>query len=262
MSLLEVAGASVHYGRVKAVDGVSCSVASGAIIGIIGPNGAGKTSLIDALSGFVPLTSGTVRLNGRDISRQPPYMRTRLGMARTWQSGELFEDLTVYQNVAVAADSPRWWTMARDMIHPRRRVSNEAGVNAALAALGLADCADRIVSEIPHDKRQLVSIARALAGGPSVVLLDEPAAGLNPGETAALGRQLQRAAANGLGIVLIDHDMDLVLSVCEVVVVLDFGRQIAAGPPEQIVANQLVIDAYLGGEAATGHESSNGVPAR
>jgi branched-chain amino acid transport system ATP-binding protein len=152
--------------------------------------------------------------------------------------------------------------MARDMIKPRRMVSNEAGVNAALDTLGLTELAGRIVSEIPHDKRQLVSIARALAARPSVLLLDEPAAGLNSGETAALGRQLQHAASQGLAIVLIDHDMDLVLSVCDTVVVLNFGRPIAAGPPGEIVADQLVIEAYLGGEAATGHDSSNGASAR
>jgi branched-chain amino acid transport system ATP-binding protein len=144
------------------------------------------------------------------------------------------------------------------MVHPRRKVAGEAGVRAALEGLGLTDIQHQIVSEIPHDKRKLVSIARALAVRPSVLLLDEPAAGLNPDETAALGRQLQSTARRGVGILLIDHDMGLVLSVCERVIVLDFGRPIAEGTPGEIVTNQRVIDAYLGETATAERATANG----
>jgi branched-chain amino acid transport system ATP-binding protein len=250
MSLLEVRGASVHYGSVKAVDGVTVSVDGGEIVGVIGPNGAGKSSLCDALSGFVPLAGGSVRLADRDISRAAPHVRARRGLGRTWQSGELYEDLTVRENLLAVADIPRWWTMFADVLHPGRSVSHAATVADLLWAFGLEEVAGRTVSEIPQDKRKLVAIARALASEPAVVLMDEPAAGLNTEETAALGEQLRRLAGGGLGILLIEHDMELVLSVCDRILVLDFGRAIADGSPEEIVKDERVIGAYLGSGVA------------
>jgi branched-chain amino acid transport system ATP-binding protein len=254
MSLLEVEDVCVHYGEVKAVDGVSFTVESGSIFGIIGPNGAGKSSLIDGLSGFTPLAGGSVRLGGQDLASASPHVRTRLGLARTWQAGELFEDLTVLENLLVAADTPRWWTMAFDIFHPGRRVVHEARAREVAERLGLGDVVDRPANEIPQDLRKLTSIARALAPEPSVVLMDEPAAGLTPDETAVLGERLRETAAAGIAIVLIDHDMDLVLSVCERILVVDFGQPIAEGEPQQVINDPQVIAAYLGSGAAAGIE--------
>ena len=250
MSVLDVADVAVRYGNVKAVDGVSFRVEAGSIFGVIGPNGAGKTSLIDALTGFAPLAAGRVHLRGQDVSRQAPYLRARAGLARSWQSGELFEDLSVLENLLGAADTPPWWAMLLDALRPGRRVANDALARRAMDELGLAAVADRLVSEIPQDKRKLVSIARALASDPAVVLMDEPAAGLNPEETAALGGQLRQTAERGLGVLLIDHDMELVLSVCDRILVLDFGRPIAEGTPQQIVGDANVVAAYLGSSGA------------
>jgi branched-chain amino acid transport system ATP-binding protein len=246
VSLLEVDGVSVRYGEFTAVDAVSLSVEPGAVLGVIGPNGAGKSSLVDALSGFVAPAAGVVRLNGRDLGGKPPHVRARLGLGRTWQSGELYEDLTARENLLAVADAPRWWTMLADMLHPSRRVAGAARVDELIGAFGLEEAADRPVGEIPQDKRKLVAIARALATDPRVVLMDEPAAGLNTSETAELGRQLRRLADGGLAILLIEHDMELVLSVCDRILVLDFGRTIAEGSPEEVVGDERVIAAYLG----------------
>ncbi|HEY2716965.1 MAG TPA: ABC transporter ATP-binding protein [Solirubrobacterales bacterium] len=250
MSLLEVEDVRVHYGEVKAVEDVSFAVEPGSIFGIIGPNGAGKSSLVDGLSGFAPLAGGTVRLAGREIGATAPHLRVRRGLARTWQAGELFEDLTVLENVLAAADSPPWWTLPLDALHPGRRVRREAELRQLVDRLGLGHVAERQVDEIPQDLRKLTSIARALAGDPSVVLMDEPAAGLTPDETAELGRRLRETAATGIAIVLIDHDMELVLSVCERLLVLDFGKPIAEGEPQQVIEDPSVVAAYLGSGAA------------
>jgi branched-chain amino acid transport system ATP-binding protein len=246
MSLLEIDTVSVRYGQVEAVSEVSLRLEPGTIFGVIGPNGAGKSSLIDALSGFVQLASGTVTFKGRDLAGARPHVRSRLGLGRTWQSGELYEDLTVRENLVAVADSPRWWTMLADIVHPGRKVTHHRRVGQLLSAFELESVEERVVSEIPQDRRKLVSIARALANDPSVVLMDEPAAGLNTDETAALGARLRRLADDGLAILLVEHDMELVLSVCDRILVLDFGRTIAEGKPTEIVKDERVIGAYLG----------------
>jgi ABC-type branched-subunit amino acid transport system ATPase component len=246
VSLLEVSGVSVRYGELIAVDDVSLTVDRGTVLGVIGPNGAGKSSLVDALSGYAPPAAGAVRLDGRDLAGKPPHIRARMGLGRTWQSGELYEDLTARENLLAVADAPGWWTMLADMVRPSRPVTGAARVTELIATFGLEEVADRPVDEIPQDKRKLVAIARALATDPSIVLMDEPAAGLNTSETAALGRQLRRLADDGLAILLIEHDMELVLSVCDRILVLDFGRTIAEGPPSRIVHDERVIAAYLG----------------
>jgi branched-chain amino acid transport system ATP-binding protein len=250
MSLLEVDGLSVRYGEVTAVDSVGFDLDRGEVLGIIGPNGAGKTSLIDALSGFVPAATGSIKLDGRDVTTTAPHIRANHGLVRTWQSGELFDDLTVRENLLVAADSPSWPRMAADVFRAGRRVAGEEWVEELLGALGLESVAERLVSSIPHDKRKLVSIARALASRPQVVTLDEPAAGLTPEETVDLGTQLRRIAAGGVAMVLIEHDMGLVRSVCDRLLVIDFGKPIAAGLPADVIADPRVVAAYMGARAS------------
>ena len=247
-ALLEVHGLSVSYGGVQAVDDVSLSVRGDSIMGLIGPNGAGKTSTIDAMCGFVPNAEGAITLAGHRIDGLQAHQRARCGMGRTFQSVELFEDLSVHENLLVAALTPRWWTPMVDAIAPRR-TARGIDVDFALDVMDLRPLADARPSELSHGQQRLVGVARALAGRPKLLLLDEPAAGLDPTETAALGRLIRTVADEGVGVLLVDHDMTLVLEVCDEITVLDFGRAIASGPTAAVCADPAVINAYLGGNA-------------
>jgi ABC-type branched-subunit amino acid transport system ATPase component/branched-subunit amino acid ABC-type transport system permease component len=229
---LAVEHMTVRYGGVVAVNDVSLRVDGGRIVGLIGPNGAGKTSLIDAITGFAP-ASGTVELAGQRIDGLAPHARVRSGLARTFQQLELYDDLSVEENVAVAAFGGQ-------------RGDRRAAVGRALAGVGIAALADRPAGELSQGERQLVSIARACVAEPKVLLLDEPAAGLDTSESAWLGDRIRDLRASGAAVLLVDHDVALVLRVCDHVYVLDFGRVIAEGTPDAIRTNRAVADAYLG----------------
>lgn len=243
--LLEVDALRVSYGGVTAVDGVSFEVMPGQVFGLIGPNGAGKTSMVDALTGYTPVSGGRVVFGGREITRDAPHHRARAGLTRTFQSMELFDDLTVRENLAVASSRVTLGSTLRDLVLPPR-ARNGAAVADALEMCGLDDVADRYPTELSHGKRKLVGVARALASRPSLVLLDEPAAGLDTSESLELGQQLRKLPPRGVSVLLIDHDMSLVLAVCDTILVLDFGRSIALGTPEQVQGDASVIKAYLG----------------
>jgi len=223
--VLSVRGLSVAFGGVHALEKVDLEVREGELVGLIGPNGAGKTTLIDAVTGFVPFT-GEVKLDGQDLGRMAAYERARLGLARTWQNTDLFDDLEVGENVAVAGGAP-----------------------GVLELVDIAWAAPAMPDELSEGARKLVGVARALAGHPRLLCLDEPAAGLDVRESDELGRSLRELADAGQSTLLIDHDMGLVLSICDRVVVLEFGRVIADGPPEAVRQNERVIAAYLGGGA-------------
>jgi branched-chain amino acid transport system ATP-binding protein len=223
--VLAVRGLSVAFGGVHALEQVDLEVREGELVGLIGPNGAGKTTLIDAVTGFVHFT-GEVKLDGQDIGRMAAYERARLGLARTWQNTDLFDDLEVGENVAVAG-----------------------GATQILDLVDLGWAAPAMPDQLPEGTRKLVGVARALAGEPRLLCLDEPAAGLDARESEELGRSLRELANRGQSTLLIDHDMGLVLSICDRVVVLEFGRVIADGPPEAVRQNERVIAAYLGGGA-------------
>ena len=227
-AILQVVELVVAFGGVRAVDGASFEVAAGELHGLIGPNGAGKTTTIDALTGFVG-HRGCVRFEGHDLQGLSPHERARAGLARTFQSLELFDDLTVRENCHVG---------------PQR--TSTATVDRALDLLGLRSVAGRLPRELPLGHRKLVGVARALALGPRLVLLDEPAAGLDSDESTQLGEHLRAVAGDGVTVLLVDHDMGLVLGICDRVTVLDFGRVLAAGTPQQIRSDVAVIDAYLG----------------
>jgi sulfate-transporting ATPase len=243
---LEVRDLTVRYGGVTAVDGVSLTVQPGRITGLIGPNGAGKTTFIDGVTGFTPLAGGTLLLDGEDITRWSVARCARAGVGRSFQSLELFEDISVLENLRVASDPRDGRSYLLDLLHPiDPPLPGE--VVSAIREFALEDDLDRLVEDLPYGKRRLLAIARAVATRPSVLLLDEPAAGLGDAETAELARLVRRLADEwGMAILLVEHDMSFVMSVCDELVVLDFGRRIAAGAPETVRRDAAVISAYLG----------------
>jgi branched-chain amino acid transport system ATP-binding protein len=243
--LLEVQRLRVDYGSVVAVNEFSFTIARNSVTGLIGPNGAGKTTVVDALTGYTRPTGGHVRLDGREITGMSAHRLARLGLIRTFQSVELFDDLTVAENLQVASSSPGAFSALAHLFRPRSRASQET-VQWALSVTDLEPIAGAYPRELSHGQRKLVGVARSLAASPSLLLLDEPAAGLDTDETSALGQRLRRLPEHGVTVLLIDHDMGLVLSVCDHVLVLDFGNQIAAGTPAAIRTDPVVVDAYLG----------------
>jgi len=243
---LHVEDLTVRYGGVVAVDGLSFGVEPGQVVGLIGPNGAGKTSAIDAVTGFTRATSGRVRLGGRDVTGEPVHRRARTGLSRSFQSLELFEDMTVLDNLYAACDRPGPWTYLKDLIRPGSRPL-PAHVQVAVREFGLAGSLDRSVGDLSYGERRLLAIARAVATSPSVLLLDEPAAGLSDDETRELAHLVRRLAEDwGIGVLLVEHDVDMVMSVCDQVVVLDFGRRISVGTPDEVRRDPAVRAAYLG----------------
>ncbi|MGP4005199.1 ABC transporter permease subunit [Streptomyces sp. 4N124] len=243
---LHVEGLTVRYGGVVAVDGLSFGIEPGQVVGLIGPNGAGKTSAIDAVTGFTRAASGQVRLGERDITRTPVHRRAAAGLSRSFQSLELFEDMTVLDNLYAACDRPGPWTYLTDLIRPGSRPL-PAHVLVAVREFGLQDSLNRPVGDLSYGERRLLAIARAVAASPSVLLLDEPAAGLSEDETRELAHLVRRLAEEwGMGILLVEHDVDMVMSVCDQVVVLDFGRRISVGTPEEVRGDPAVREAYLG----------------
>jgi branched-chain amino acid transport system ATP-binding protein len=253
-ALLESAGLTVAYGGLRANDRVDLAVPKGKLVGLIGPNGAGKTTFIDAITGFTKQTEGSVHFAGEDITNLSTHDRARRGLSRTWQSLELFEDITVRDNLLVAASRPKWWSFLADFVHPNRFGGLDEQVDWALMQVGLTDFAPNYPGELPHGHRKLIGVARALVAKPKLVLLDEPAAGLDSAESHELGRQLRGLLDVGITVFLIDHDMGLVLSICDHLYVLDFGRIIAEGTPAQIRANPDVVAAYLGESAGDAAE--------
>ena len=242
---VEVRGVSVRFGGQRALEEVDLEIRPGEIVGLIGPNGAGKSTLVEVISGFQPATAGTVRLDGRSIDRLSPARRARAGVGRTFQSLELFEDMTVEENVRAAADVCPLPRYLADLVWPRRRPLGPAG-EAALAHFGLEPLLDRKPAELDHARRRLVAIARALAARPAVLMLDEPAAGLDETEAAELARLIRRVVAQwGIGVLVVEHNVDFVFDLCHRIVALS-GRVIASGPPEEVRRDGALIAAYLG----------------
>ncbi len=245
--VLQTSGLSVRFGGVRAVDDVDVAVAEGQLVGLIGPNGAGKTTFVDAITGFVRYT-GRVELDGHDLARLPPHARARRGLARTWQSTELFDDLSVRENLMVAAERPSWLALAGELVG--RPAGDTAATDAALGLLGIGALGEVMPSELTQGQRKLVGVARAIAMQPRLLCLDEPAAGLDTHESEELGHRLRQIADAGTATLLIDHDMGLVLTICDLIVVLEFGKMIAAGSPDEVRRDPLVVKAYLGGGGA------------
>ena len=237
MALLEVRDVTVRFGGHVALDGVSLDVAAGSITGLIGPNGAGKTTLFNVVTGLQAPLRGTVSLDGVDLAGRPPFRRARLGLARTFQRLELFGALTVRENIEVAASLHRRWGSSTGV----RRTVDEL-----IVRLGLSDVADAPADSIPTGQGRLVELARALAVNPRVLLLDEPASGQSESETEQFAGVLRELVGDGTGVLLVEHDMELVMGVCEHVYVLDYGDVLASGTPKDIRADPGVQAAYLG----------------
>ena len=245
-ALLETRDLTVVYGGVRANDQVNVHVDEGELLGLIGPNGAGKTTFIDAITGFAPVTHGQVLLAGEDVTAWSAHRRARAGLARTFQSSELFDDLSVLNNLLVVSESRSWWTFPADLVRPRASATAVKNAEWALEVLGIEHIANKVSSELSMGQRKLAGVARALAGRPKMLLVDEPAAGLDTAESVAFGAHLRRVVDAGITVLLIDHDMGLVLSTCDRLCVLDFGRLIAEGAPESVRTDPSVVTAYLG----------------
>jgi branched-chain amino acid transport system ATP-binding protein len=240
---LAVENLAVRYGGVTAVAGVSFEAERGQMIGIIGPNGAGKTSLIDGLTGFTAST-GSVRVDGHEFGGLPAHRRAQSGLVRTWQSVELFEDLTVRENLTVAMGAKGARVVLASLAG--RHTADDSRVDVVLDQLELTRLADHRPSELSNGQRKLVGVARAIITDPTVVCLDEPAAGLDSHESIQLGVRLRHVADRGRAVLLVDHDMGLVLGICDRVVVMQFGEKIAEGTPTEIRNDDRVVEAYLG----------------
>jgi ABC-type branched-subunit amino acid transport system ATPase component/ABC-type branched-subunit amino acid transport system permease subunit len=251
---LSVSDLSVHFGGIAAVDGVSFEIHAGEVVGLIGPNGAGKTTVIDAVSGFEHPASGTVILDGRTIGRWSPARRARSGIRRSFQSLELFDDVSVSDNVHAGADEATRLSWLTDLVWPGRSPLPPAAVTA-IKEFNLVDDLARMPDELPAGRRRLVAIARAVASAPSVLMLDEPAAGLDEAESRELASLIRRMAdERKMGVLLVEHDVGLVMSTCDRVVVLDFGAVIASGTPADVRNDPRVRAAYLGDIAGVDHD--------
>ena len=238
MPLLSTRAIVVRFGGIHALDGVEIEVEPSMVTGLIGPNGAGKTTFFNVITGLQHPDRGQVLFNGRDITGRSPYRRARMGIARTFQKLEAFSSLSARDNVLVAAEQ----RSARD----RSARSPATITDELMARVGIEDVADLMVGTLPTGTARLVELARALATGPKLLLLDEPSSGLDDNETDAMAALLRNLVADGLAVLLVEHDMSFVMGTCDTITVLDFGRVISTGTPEQVGADPTVQAAYLG----------------
>ncbi|HEX7075501.1 MAG TPA: ABC transporter ATP-binding protein [Hyphomicrobiaceae bacterium] len=253
--LLSVKQLSLHFAGLKAVQDVSFDVAAGSIVGLIGPNGAGKTTLLNCLSRILNPTCGTIDYDGHDLLKRPVHRLSEIGVTRTFQNLELFGEGTVLENVVVGC-FPRFRSnMLSELLslpganRARRAAYEEA--RQLIDELGLTAHVDTVVSGLPYGIQKSVELARALAGKPKLLLLDEPAAGMNPEESRQLGQTIKEMREErGITVVLVEHDMRLVMGICEKIIVLVQGAKVCEGPPQAVRENSMVIKAYLGEEEA------------
>jgi branched-chain amino acid transport system ATP-binding protein len=253
LSLLSVEEVSVRFGGVMALEDVVIDADLGYVTGLIGPNGAGKTTLFNVITGLQDPTRGRIHIDGKDVTNARAHKRARMGVGRTFQRLEVFGSLTARENVLVAAEIRRRWS--RDRSNPRQ-VAEEV-----IDRVGVRDFADEVCDNLPTGRARLVELARALATRPRLLLLDEPGSGLDTSETEAFGDLLIQLARDGLAVLLVEHDVELVMRVCERIHVLDFGRVIAAGTAAEIQADPRVQAAYLGEDESAApdeHEALEG----
>jgi len=254
MSLLEIQNASMQFGGLKCVCDLTFALGDNELVGLIGPNGAGKTTVFNMVTGIYPPTSGRVTFDGVNVSGQRPYRITGRGIARTFQNIRLFETLSVFDNVRTACNMHLKHGISHAVLRGRGYRAEEEKIHARVRELlgifGLLEYQNRPGKSLPYGDQRRLEIVRALATQPKLLLLDEPAAGMNPTEKGELMRLIRFTKEKfGLSILLVEHDMKVVMGICERVIVLDYGRKIAEGSPQEIRSNPAVIAAYLGREA-------------
>ena len=249
MTVLEVSGLTKHFGGITAVNDCSFTIPRGTIVGLIGPNGAGKTTVFNMITGFLRPDAGSIRFDGVDITTLRPDQIFTLGISRTFQSIRLFPKMTVLENALLAGKAQR------ELLHhavlqlpswKREREHQLACVRETLALVGLSDKAGELAGNVSYGQQKLLEIARALISEPELVLLDEPAAGVNPTMLKQITALLQKLKEQGKTILLVEHDMEFVMGICDILIVLDYGKEIAVGTPMEIRKNPRVLEAYLG----------------
>jgi len=252
LTILEVTGLTKRFGGLLAVDEVDFSVEPGQIMGIIGPNGAGKTTLYNAVTGFFRPTSGRVIFEGRDVTGLKANRIARLGLVRTFQLVNLIGGETAYQNLRTAHYLQRRVSAVPSVFHTRASLKDEESVSAKteelMKRMGLYEVKDEVASSLPHGLQRLLGICIALAARPKLLLLDEPTAGMSTAETETIMEQIRRIRDEGVTVMLVEHDMKVIMNICDWIIVLNFGAKIAEGTPQEVSGNRKVITAYLGSE--------------
>ena len=252
--LLEINGLTKHFGGLAAVSQVGMSVEKGQIVGLIGPNGAGKTTIINIISGFLRSDSGSIRFDGEDITGKKPHLIAKLGIGRTFQIVPLFSEFTTLQNVVasfyLSSNSSLWGSLCRTSNYLQREKDILSQAENNLQLMGLWDVRDELAKNLPHGYQKMLGMARALSVNPKLLLLDEPMAGMNPDEINLALKAIDQVQSQGITMLLIEHNVEVVMSLCDRIIAINYGRKIAEGPPAEVRQNEEVIRAYLGEEYA------------